>query len=121
MTRTTLAIPVQENLVELLRPLGSLETIVATALRRYAVDRCLEKIEQAERRIVLYEQRYACDYESFNQRICTDSTFLDEINRTHPTWEADATEWIYRIEEAQEWRERSEKILHTSLLSPVPG
>jgi len=117
----TLTIPVQENLVELLNVLGSLETVTAAALRRYAVDYCLERIEQAERRIALYEQRYACEYESFNLRVCTDQTFLDEINRTHPTWEADATEWIYRIEEAQEWRERSKKVLHTSLPSPVPA
>ena len=115
----TLTIPVQENLVELLRALGSLERVTAAALRRYAVDHCLERIEQAERRIAFYEQRYACGYESFNRRICTDPIFLDEINLTHPTWEADATEWIYRIEEAQEWREHSEKTLRASLLSPV--
>lgn len=118
---TTLTILVQENLVELLRALGSLETVAAAALRRYAVDYCLERIEQAERRIASYEQRYACDYESFSQHISTDPAFLDEINRTHPTWEADATEWIYRIEEAQEWRERSEKVLQTSLHSPAPS
>ena len=117
----TLSIPVQENLVELLRALGNLETVTAAALRRYAVDYCLERIERAERQIAFYEQQYASDYETFNRRICTDADFLDEINRTHPTWEADATEWIYRIEEAQEWRERSERILHASLLSPVPG
>jgi hypothetical protein len=106
----TLSIPVQENLVELLRALGNLETVTAAALRRYALDYCLERIERAERQIAFYEQQYASDYETFNRRVCTDPAFLDEINRTHPTWEADATEWIYRIEEAQEWRERSETI-----------
>ena len=107
----TLTVPIQENLAELLRNLGNLETVTAVALRRYALDYCLERIEQAERRIVLYEQQYGCDYKCFNQRVCTDPAFLDEINHIHPTWEADATEWIYRIKEAQEWRERSERIL----------
>jgi hypothetical protein len=115
----TLTIPVQDTVAELLHALGSLETVTAAALRRYAVDYCLERIEQAERKIAFYEQQYACDYETFNRRICTDPAFLDEINRTHPTWEADATEWVYRLEEAQEWRERSERILNASRLSPV--
>jgi hypothetical protein len=110
----TLTIPIQENLAELLHNLGNLETVTAVALRRYALDYCLERIEQAERRIALYEQQYGCDYECFNQRVCTDTAFLDEINHTHPTWEADATEWVYRIEEAQEWRDRSERILRAS-------
>jgi hypothetical protein len=115
-----LTIPVQESLAELLYPLGDLETVTAAALRRYALDYCLERIERAERQIARYEEMHGYDYESFNQRICTDQAFLDEVNRIHPTWEADAAEWIYRIQEAQEWRERSRMILLLSLPVPVP-
>lgn len=52
----TLRIPVQESLLEILKGLGSLEIVTASALRRYALDRCLQRIEQAERQIAFYER-----------------------------------------------------------------
>jgi hypothetical protein len=117
----TLRIPVQESLLEILKGLGSLEMVTAAALRRYALDRCLQRIEQAERKIAFYERRYESDYNKFNRRICTDQAFLDLVNRDHPMWEADAIEWVYRIEEAQAWRERLEKILRESWPSLAPS
>jgi hypothetical protein len=50
----TLRIPVQESLLEILTGLGSLEIVTVAALRRYALDRCLQRIEQAERQIAFY-------------------------------------------------------------------
>ena len=117
----TLRIPVQESLLEILKGLGSLETVTAAALRRYALDRCLQRIEQAERQIAFYERRYESDYNTFNRHICTDQTFLDLVNRDHPMWEADAIEWAYRIEEAQTWQERLERILRESWPSLAPS
>ncbi|MBL7184591.1 MAG: hypothetical protein ISS50_09115 [Anaerolineae bacterium] len=117
----TLRIPVQESLLEILKGLGSLEIVTAAALRRYALDRCLQRIEQAERQIAFYERRYESDYNTFNRRTCTDQAFLDLINRDHPMWEADAIEWAYRIEEAQAWRERLERILRESWPSLAPS
>ena len=114
MTVTTLTIPIRESLFESLRGLGDPERVTLAALRRYAVDNCLHHIEQAEQKIAAYEQRYGLDYATFNQRICTDQAFLDAVNREHPMWEADAIEWVHRIEEAQVWRERLQKILRES-------
>lgn len=54
------------------------------------------------------------DYATFNRRICTDQAFLDAVNQGHPLWEADAIEWVHRIEEAQTWRERLHRILRES-------
>ncbi|MBC8449241.1 MAG: hypothetical protein H8D78_15955 [Chloroflexi bacterium] len=106
MTVDTLTIPIRETLFESLRGLGDPEKVAEAALRRYAVDNCLQHIEQAERRIAVYEQQYGLDYATFNRRICTDQEFLDAVNQEHPLWEADAIEWVHRIEEAQAWRER---------------
>ena len=44
-----LRIPVQESLLEILKGLGNLETVTAAALRRYALDRCLQRIERSVR------------------------------------------------------------------------
>ena len=75
---------------------------------------CLQRIEQAEHQIGEYEQLYGLDYETFNHQIGTDETFLQITNQNHPTWEADAIEWEYRLEELQTWQTRLEKILSES-------
>ena len=106
-----LSIPLQSQLMETLKIFGDAETVAVAALRHYALDRCLQRIEQAEQRIAHYEAQYGMPYETFNRRVCTDPTFLDKANLEHPTWEADAIEWVERIEEARQWRQRSELIL----------
>ena len=68
------------------------------------------RIEQAERRIAEYEQKYGATYQIFSRQVGTDQTFLETMHHAHPTWEADAIEWEYRLEELQTWRERLEKI-----------
>lgn len=115
----TLSIPLQSKLVEMLKIFGDPESVAVAALRHYALDRCLQRIEQAEQRIAHYQTQYGASYEVFNQRVCTDQTFLDKVNRIYPTWEADAIEWVERIEEAKRWRQRLEAILQESWLSPV--
>ena len=102
---------------EILQALGNPKTVATSALRRYLVDVCLQRIEQAERQIGDYEQRYGFDYETFNRQIGTDETFLQTTNQNHPTWEADAIEWEYRLEELQTWQTRLEKILSESQIS----
>ena len=114
-------VPVHKSMSEILHILGNPELVAISALRRYLVDACLQRIEQAERKIAEYEQIYGLDYATFNHHIGTDETFLETINQKHPTWEADAIEWDYRLEELQTWRARLEKILNESQLSPVPG
>jgi hypothetical protein len=109
-----LTVPLHKSLNEILQVLGEPEIIAASALRRYLLDTCLQRIEQAKRQISIFEQQYNSDYDTFNHRIGTDQAFLETTNRNYPTWEADAIEWLYRIEEVQTWQERSEKILRES-------
>jgi hypothetical protein len=59
----------------------------------------LHHIEQAEDKVAFYEKRYGMDYETFNQRVTTDPSYLDALNRKYPLWEADAIEWAERLEE----------------------
>lgn len=114
-------VPVQQSMNEILQVLGNPEVVAVSALRRYLVDICWQRIEQAEQYIAHYEQKYNSTYESFSQRISTDEAFLKATHHKQPTWEADAIEWEYRLEELQAWRKRLEKILRESSLSPEPS
>ena len=100
-----------QTVSEILQILGEPEQIAARALRRYLLDICLQRLEQTRQQIDRYEQRYGADYETFNRRIGTEETFLETVNCAYPMWEADALEWVYRVEEDETWRNRSETIL----------
>ena len=115
----TLNIPVQAGLLELARVLGEPAVIVSAALRQYVVDRCLQRIDEAERKNAFYVQQYATDYEAFSKRVATDPVYLAGLNRENPLWEADAIEWALRLEEAEAWRNRLQQALRTSFPSPV--
>jgi hypothetical protein len=101
------------------KPGGGPAAIVPAALRQYMVDRYLQRVEATEAKIAVYERRYQADYETFTLRVTTDQAYLDTLNRTHPLWEADAIEWVYRTEELAVWRERLNTALQVSLPSPV--
>ncbi len=111
---TQLTVPIHQNINDILSVVGQPEMVILDALRRYLLDICWQRIEQAEQKIATYEQRYGTIYDIFNQRVTTDEIFLGNLNKTYPMWEADAIEWLYRLEEARAWRKRSETILHES-------
>ncbi len=112
-------VTVPKSISDTLQALGDPKMVTAIALRRYLVDACWQRIEQAERKITEYEQKYNFTYQDFNHRLDTDELFLEAANRDHPTWETDAIEWAYCLKESQTWQERLEKIMHESRLSFV--
>lgn len=122
MTMTSeLTIALQDNILELVETLGEPTTVVPAAVRRYVVDRSLQRLEAAEDRAGVYTQRYAMDYATFSQRVALDEHYLDHLNREHPLWEADAIEWAHWAEEVELWRQRLTQALQASSPLLVPA
>jgi hypothetical protein len=69
---------------EVLQALGDPQTVALSALRRYLVDICWQRIELAERQIAGYEQKYGMTYDLFSQQVSTDETFLEAFHRDYP-------------------------------------
>lgn len=90
---------------------GDVETVITDALRRYAVDKCIQKIEQARAKIKIYESRYGCDYDTFSLKVQTDEDFLRRVEKINPVWEEDTMEWDYRLKELAEWMQKLEDTL----------
>lgn len=82
---------------------GDVETVMADALRHYAIDKCIHKIEQARAKNKIYESRYECDYDTFSLKVQSDEDFLQGVEKINPVWEEDAMEWDYRLKELTEW------------------
>ena len=101
----------KDEWVKTARLFGDVETVMADALRRYAIDKCIQKIEQARAKIKVYESRYECDYNTFSLKVQTDEDFLRRVEKINPVWEEDAMEWDYRLKETAEWMQKLEDTL----------
>lgn len=105
------AIAVKSDLLNIAKKFGDVDTVVAEALRRYAIERCADRIEAARAKIREYEKRYGVSYPIFARRVQTDAKFLRRVEAKNPMWEEDAIEWQYRLEEVTEWTKTLERIL----------
>ena len=105
------AVAVKKDLLNVARLFGDVDTVVSDAVRRYAIDRSVERIELARSKIRGYEQKYGVAYRIFAQKVRTDARFLQRVESKYPLWEEDAIEWKYRTEEVEEWTKTLESIL----------
>lgn len=116
-----LTIALQDNMLELVQTLGEPATVVPAAVRRYVIDRSLQRLEAAEERVRAYSRRYEMDYATFNHRVTLDQAYLDRLNTAFPLWESDAIEWAQWTEEVELWRARLTQALQTSSPSLAPA
>jgi hypothetical protein len=99
--------------LDMLRSIGRVDSIVEEAVRKYLIDKYVEKVEKAKVKVKEFEKRYDCRYEDF----CimrTDENQFEKIEKEHPTWEADNAEWEYWQKELEEWKAKLEDILMRS-------
>jgi len=111
---STMTVSIQHNLLEIVKTLGEPDTVIPVAVRQYVVDRCLQRLDDAEAKVTRYAQKYDTDYETFHQQVTMDQDYLDRLNSKHPLWEMDAIEWAYRLEEVALWQARLTKALQGS-------
>ncbi|MBI5305394.1 MAG: hypothetical protein HY868_24910 [Chloroflexi bacterium] len=105
------AVAVKSALLNVAKKFGDVDTVIADALRRYAIDRCVERIESARARIRGYEKKYGVEYAVFARQVQTDAKFLRRVETKNSLWEEDALEWKYRLDEVEEWTATLENIL----------
>ncbi len=105
------AVAVKNDLLNVAKKFGDVDTVVSEAVRRYAIERCIEHVETARTKIREYEKRYGTTYSTFAKRVRSDGKFLRRVESKNPVWEEDAMEWKYRLEEAAEWTEILASIL----------
>jgi hypothetical protein len=99
--------------LEMLTAIGQSESIVDEAVRKYIIDKCVERLEAAKGKIREFERHYHCQYADFALAI-SDENRLKKIEKQHPTWEADNLEWEYWQNEFEEWKAKLEDILMKS-------
>ena len=100
----------QERFDQCRKKIGDVDAVVSEAVRRYAIERCIERVETARTKIRAYEQQYGATYPVFARRVRADAKYLRRVESKNPIWEEDAMEWKYRLEEADEWTETLEQV-----------
>lgn len=93
-------VSIRNEFVELLGVLGDVESEVDDALRRYLLDRASERLELCRKEIRHFEQIYGRSFDDFASALASENNaFLDEVERRHPTWEADYNTWETYVQE----------------------
>ena len=106
-------ITIKKGYLEILKTLGSADTIVEDALRKYLIDKCVERIEKSKRKIEEFTRKYDCNYAEFIGELSNEEG-LKVVEKKSPNWEEDMTEWEYWEKELEEWKMRLEDILMKS-------
>jgi hypothetical protein len=104
------AVALDSEYVDTLRSLGDLESGLHEAVRRYAVEQIGERIVTLQREIAHIQAEYSAPFEVVYARVMVDEPFVQELRRTHPTWERDLNTWEYFVGELSEWLHRLESI-----------
>lgn len=105
-------VAIREEFAELLSVFGNLESEVDDALRRYILDRASERMERCREEIRRFEQVYGHSFNDFATALASEtSPLLDEIERRHPTWEADYNTWETYAQEFERWKKRVSGLL----------
>ncbi len=53
-------VTIKKGYLEILETLGSADTVVESAIRKYLIDKCVERIEKSKREIEEFERKYDC-------------------------------------------------------------
>ncbi|NQE06586.1 hypothetical protein C5S32_12020 [ANME-1 cluster archaeon GoMg1] len=106
-------VSIKKGYLDILNTLGSADTIVENALRKYLIDKCVERIEKSKRKIVELEKKYDSSYAEFIETISNEEE-LKGVEKISQDWEGDVTEWEYWEKELEEWKMRLEDILMKS-------
>ena len=100
-------VSIKKGYLEILNTLGSADAIVENALRKYLIDKCVERIEKSKRKIAGLEKKYDCNYAEFIKTISNEER-IKGVEKISQDWEGDVTEWEYWEKELEEWKMRLE-------------
>jgi hypothetical protein len=106
-------VTIKKGYLEILKTLGSADTVVENAIRKYLIDKSVERIEKSNREIEEFERKYNCSYAEFITKISNEEG-LKAVEKISQDWEGDVTEWEYWQKELEEWKMRLEDILTKS-------
>ena len=105
------SIAVRNIYLEALRPFGDVLEEIEAAVRRHTIERIGDKIASLRAEDRQWEQKYACAYQVFREKVSTDPDFVERLHREKPTWEIDAAHWEFSHRGVQEWTQELQRIL----------
>lgn len=106
----TSTIKIRKDYAEVLSQFGNIQDVSSSFLEDSILSHIHDKIEEYEKETKVFEIRYAMSYDDFLSNSGKDKEFVDALNKTHPTWEADIIEWEFNYKELEEWKQRLKNI-----------
>ena len=104
---------INKKYAEALSPLGRLEDVTNTALRRYAVSEVADKIADLQDRRARYEKKYGVNFAEFTRLVVEDNQFVARVEQeVEKMWEADLLEWEFSVRGVEDWSKTLHHILN---------
>jgi len=96
--------------IDILQAIGNVQETAEEAVRFYITQKIGERIGRLQHEILVFEKKYELSCERFRILITTDENFVENLRKSHPTWERDFNTWEYYTEELNEWLGHLESI-----------
>ncbi len=107
----TVELQLDDPVLEFVSSLGDVNEIARVALKRYATDEILRRIESLKRSIMKWESQYGMPYDRFHTQVIDAPAFLRQLHQASPMWEVDVLEWASQQQEFDQWMKQLESIL----------
>lgn len=107
----TSTIKIRKDYADVLSQFGNLQEVSNIFLENSILIHIRDKIEEYNKETKVFELRYGMSCDDFLDKTGKDEEFVNALNKTHPTWEADIIEWEFSYKELQEWKQRLKNIL----------
>ena len=99
----TVELQLNEHILESATSFGALNDVVESALKRYLIDEIFACIKLLKESIARWEAQYGMSYDVLHAKVVDDQAFLNQLNQTHPMWEADLMEWASQQQEFDQY------------------
>jgi len=96
--------------IDILQAIGNVQEAAEEAVRFYITQKIGERIGRLQHEILVFQKTYGLSFEKFYILITTDENFVENLRKSHPTWERDFNTWEYYTEELNEWLGHLESI-----------
>ena len=105
-------VSIKDEYAEILTAFGELQDALDLALKRYAIEQIVTKVDELRQRDAMHQAIYGQDYPTFAQRIATDETFVRHVEaQVNKLWEGDLADWEFCYKGMQDCMKKLTTIL----------
>lgn len=97
-------IAVKEKYLDVMKIFGDIQEQANSAFKHFVIDRICAKIDNCQKLLHEYEDKYQMKYSRFEEEVTENEDFVKELNKIYPIWENDLIIWEAHNIELERWK-----------------